>query len=226
MIITDNNYVIISKNTNEADYWDDKIFPKWSSIVTFRAIVPPKWIHFGYGVEPHYHDCDEIWLFTKGNGEVWLDDKIYKITPNTIVYTPMGTIHRFQMFTDFEDVALVTRQERKRRAMHIIVEEHGLPEKTVPGFVVSGEDNNGPLKTKGDRCPLIELRQVYLSENERIEQNKLSYNEYWTVLDGDVFIKIGKFEVQLFSGDIALLRRELIRELRTRQGCRLALARE
>jgi len=229
MIITDDNFVIISKNSNEVNYWADKIYPKWSSIVTLRPCSNQK---TGSGVEPHYHDCDEIWLFTKCSGEakykgeVWLNDKVYKITPNTVVYTPMGTLHRFQMFCDFENVAIVTRLEREKRPIHIIADEYGPPEKTVHGFVVSGEENNGPLKTKGKRCPLIELRQVCLSKNEKIERYKLSCNEYWAVLEGDVFINTGKFEAQLSSGDVALLRRELIRELRTEDGCRLALARE
>ena len=65
-----------------------------------------------------------------------------------------------------------------------------------------------------------------MSENEIIGQNKLSYNEYWAVLEGEVFIRTGKFEVQLSQGDVALLKHELIRELRTKEGCRLALAKE
>ena len=224
MILTDNNYVIISKNSNGVgNYWSDKFYPKWSSIITLWLSPDQK---IGTGVEPHYHDHDEIWLFTKGNGEVWLDEQIYKITPNTIVYTPMGTIHRFQMFTDYETVALVTRLERNKRQMHILVKEHGLPEKTVSGFVVNGENNRGPFKIKNKRCPVFEFRQLYLSENEIIENNKLSCNEYWAVLEGDVFIRIGKLEVQLSTGDVALLKHELVRELRTNEGCRLALVKE
>jgi mannose-6-phosphate isomerase-like protein (cupin superfamily) len=26
-------------------------------------------------------------------GEVWLDDERFAITPNTLVYTPMGVVH-------------------------------------------------------------------------------------------------------------------------------------
>jgi mannose-6-phosphate isomerase-like protein (cupin superfamily) len=226
MIVKDSNYFFISENSNESTYWRNEIYPEWSSISTFRPCLPPKLGHFGFGVEPHYHDCDEIWLFTNGNGEVWLDDKMYKITPNTLVYTPMGTVHRFQMFTDFENTALVTRLERQKRPIHIIVEEHGLPEKTVPGFVVSGENNNGPIANRGMRCPLTELRQIIMPKNGKIEKEELASNEYWAVIKGDVSVKIEKFETLMSQGDVALLKCGIIRELRTENGCRLAIARE
>ena len=25
------------------------------------------------GVEPHYHDADEVWIFAYGRGEAWID---------------------------------------------------------------------------------------------------------------------------------------------------------
>ena len=145
MIIERNNYCIISKSPNEAYFWDNKFYPQWSGIVNFIQVPMQK---TGIGVEPHYHDCDEIWLFTKGNGDAWLDGKIYDITPNTVVYTPMGAVHRFQMFSNFEIVELITRLEGKKRPIHILVEEHGPPEKTAPGFVISGENNKGPFKKR------------------------------------------------------------------------------
>ena len=49
-------------------------------------------------------DCDELWLFTSGTGEVWVDGQRHDITPNTLVYTPMGSEHRFQMFSPYENV--------------------------------------------------------------------------------------------------------------------------
>lgn len=223
MITKDINYFIISKNSNEYTSWNNDVYPEWSSIVNLRPVPNQK---VGAGVEPHYHDNDEIWLFTKGHGEVWLDDKIYKITPNTIVYTPMGVIHRLQMFTEFEDVSISTRLEGKKRTTHILVEEHGKPEKTVPGFVVPGKINNGPFVNRGKRCPLTEIRQIHLNKNEKIEKTELAVNEYWTVVEGSVFIDIGKFNTQLFQGDVVLLKKSLIRELKTKEGCRLALARE
>ena len=48
----------------------------------------------------HYHDCDELWLFADARGEVWLDGEVYSMTPGTAVYTPMGTVHRFQLFEE------------------------------------------------------------------------------------------------------------------------------
>ena len=40
----------------------------------------------------------------------------------------MGVIHRFQMFTDFDNLAIVTPLERRKRATHILVDEDGPPE--------------------------------------------------------------------------------------------------
>ena len=78
----------------------------------------------GGGAEPHYHDADEVWIFASGHGEAWVDGTTYDVTPNTAVYTPMGTVHRFQMFTDFYNASVVTRLERQKRADHLLV-EHG-----------------------------------------------------------------------------------------------------
>jgi mannose-6-phosphate isomerase-like protein (cupin superfamily) len=78
--------MIRSQNGNPI-YWEQGEYPDWSRVSGYR--------HFpnglpGTGVEPHYHDNDEMWLFTAGHGEVWLDDVQYAITPGTMVYTPMG----------------------------------------------------------------------------------------------------------------------------------------
>ncbi len=73
----------------------------------------------GAGAEPHYHDNDEFWLFTKAHGEVVLDGQVYEVTPNTLVNTPMGPVHHFQMFTEYEVVPAITRLERARRPGHL-----------------------------------------------------------------------------------------------------------
>ena len=158
MIIATDRYMIRSQNDNNI-YWDEGVYPEWTALNAYRHFpngVPSA------GVEPHHHDGDELWLFTEGKGEVWLDDKRFDITPNTMVYTPMGCIHRFQMFTPFENNAIVTKLERQQRPTHITTEEHGPPEATVPGFVVSGADNTGPIADPGSRCPLSEWHLLTL----------------------------------------------------------------
>ena len=181
MIIAGARYTVISKNSN-VDYFGRTGYPDWTMLNTL-VHIPDQLI--GYGVEPHYHDGDEFWLFYAGYGEVWLDDERYEITPNTVVYTPMGTVHRFHMFTDFGTVSAVTRLERLERAAHLWVAEDipmppdvassmphlpkgmspayryaGPPDPTVSGFVVPGIANTGPFVAPGPRCPLSELRMV------------------------------------------------------------------
>ena len=70
MIISTDQYMIRSKNANLI-YWEPGIYPEWTALNCYR--------HFpngapGTGVEPHYHDGDELWLFTTGRGKVWLDN--------------------------------------------------------------------------------------------------------------------------------------------------------
>jgi mannose-6-phosphate isomerase-like protein (cupin superfamily) len=222
VIIQTPQYVIRSLNSNDV-YWEQDVYPAWTPLRTFRPFPNQK---RGHGVEPHYHDGDELWLFTSGRGEVWLNDRVFPITANTVVYTPMGTVHRFQMFTDFDNVAMVTPLEGRKRPIHITVEEHGPPVATVPGFVVPGERNHGPLPDRGSRCPLSELRLVELDAGEGLEAAELPANEHWAVVAGAVSLGLDGLEVELFPGDVALLRAGARRRLQAERGARLALARE
>ena len=221
MIIRCPNCMLISENSNNV-YWEEGLYPDWAVINTFRNFTGRK----GQGTEPHYHDGDEMWLFTSGRGEVWLDERSFEVTSNTAVYTPMGVMHRFQIFTDYEVIAVVTRLERQKRATHILVEEAGPPTPTVSGFVVSGSSNEGPFANRGSRCPLSEFRSVTLGAGEEIAQARLPSNEYWLVLAGTVDISIDGLTAELSPGDVALLKAGAVRCLRGEQGARLALARE
>ncbi len=222
MIVRSDNYMVISNNSNNA-YWVEEFYPRWAAINTFRYFPGQK---KGHGVEPHYHDGDEFWLFLSGRGEVWLDGQPFPITANTAVYTPMGVVHRFQMFTDFENVPLVTHLERQKRAAHILVDEDGPPVPTVPGFTVAGADNAGPFANRGSRCPLSELRMFTLPAGATVEGDHLAANEHWLVLSGAVKLTVEGAEVELTAGDVALLRAGVVRRLRSMETSRLALARE
>ena len=202
MVIDEPHFTILSHDSNQT-YWEQDVFPDWTALNCYRHYPDGA---IGTGVEPHYHDNDELWLFTSGRGEVWLDGVRHEITPNTLVYTPMGCVHQFQMFTSYENNAIVTRLEGKRRPLHLTVAEYGPPEPTVPGFVVSGDRNTGPITDPGTRCPIAEWR---LQRNEDVNvlgATVLSRHEHWMVLSGTLQLEVEGRSVSLEPGDIALLR--------------------
>ncbi len=221
MIAAADRYMIRSQNANMI-YWEQGVYPDWVRFSAMRSIPGQKQ---GAGVEPHYHDNDELWLFLSGQGEVWLDGQSYPITPGTAIYTPMGAVHRFQMFTDFDNVAIVTPLERQQRPIHLRVEETGPPQRTVPGFVIPGAANTGPFDP-GPRCPLREFRAVELTPGHSLETRVLETNENWIVLEGSVQLQVEDLAVELGPHDLALLRAGATRRLSTTSGARLVLARE
>ena len=222
MIIENQHYMIRSGNSNNI-YWEQGIYPDWTAVSAFRHFPDQQ---IGTGVEPHYHDNDEMWLFTAGRGEVWLDDQRFEITPNTLVYTPMGVVHRFQMFTGYENNAIVTRLERQKRPIHILVEESGPPVPTVPGFIVPGDSNTGPIPNRGSRCPLSEWRAVTFGASEGIDEAPLTCNEHWLVVGGTIDLTVDGLELELSNEDLALLKAGAVRKISSTQGARAILARE
>ena len=222
MIIRDSNYMGISKNSNSV-YWDQELYPDWAAI---RGVYDSPTKGPGTGTEPHYHDCDEFWFFPTGRGEAWLDGQSFEITPNTAVYTPMGIVHRFQMFTDYDSVGIVTRLERQKRPDHILVEEAGPPDPTVLGFVVPGTSNNGPFADRGPRCPLSELRLITWAAGEGVDEARLHSNEHWLVLAGAIHLTVDGREVELSQSDVALLRAGAVRRIRSYEDAQAVLARE
>ena len=166
-------------------------------------------------------------LFTTGRGEVWLDGVRHEITANTLVYTPMGCVHQFQMFTPYENNAIVTRLERKMRPLHLTVDEYGPPEPTVPGYVVPGDRNTGPIGDPGPRCPLSEWRMQKYDELNGQGEALLNRNEHWMVLSGTVRLTLDGRVFSLEPGDIALLRAGVTRFLSAKdRGARAVVARE
>ena len=222
MIIENQHYMIRSGNSNNI-YWEQGIYPDWTALNAFRHFPDQQ---IGTGVEPHYHDNDEMWLFTAGRGEVWLDDQRFEITPNTLVYTPMGVVHRFQMFTGYENNAIVTRLERQKRPTHILVEESGPPIPTVPGFIVPGERNTGPIPNRGSRCPLSEWRVVTFGPGEGIDEAPLTCNEHWLVVGGSINLTVDGAEFELEDEDLAMLKAGAVRKVSSVEGARVILARE
>ena len=222
MIIENQHYMIRSGNSNNI-YWEQGIYPDWTALSAFRHFPDQR---IGTGVEPHYHDNDELWLFTAGRGEVWLNDQRFEITPNTLVYTPMGVVHRFQMFTGYENNAVVTRLERQKRPIHVLVEESGPPIPTVPGFIVPGDSNTGPIAHRGSRCPLSEWRAITFSAGEEVDEERLTCNEHWLVVEGTINLTVDGLEFELAGEDLAMLKAGAVRKISSVEGGRVVLARE
>ena len=222
MIISTDSCLVVSRNSNHPA-WESTLFPAWAGFNAFYWVSDQK---TGQGVEPHYHDGDEFWLFLSGRGEGWLDGERFPIEANTLVYTPLGVVHRFQMFTDFATATVATRLERRRRGRHILVEEDGPPERTVPGFVVPGRSNTGPVPQRGPRCPLSELRLLTFAAGTGLAAALLTVNEHWQAISGRPCLTIDGLEVELAPGDSALLRAGAVRRLHCAEDSQAVLVRE
>lgn len=197
-----NTYVVLSREENNPAYWDDEVYPDWATLKLFRYFPDQR---IGCGVEPHYHDCDEIWMFIDGRGEAWLDGQSHAVEPGTFVFTPRGVVHRFQMFSDFRNCALRTELVGKRRPIHIIPEEHGAPEKSGDALVVPVAAGTGRIQDASDRFPLAELR---VSRGEaRVDRSTVEATEYWLAIDGRLTLEVNGTRLSLGTGDLAILRR-------------------
>ena len=221
MIVKSDGFWLISRNSND-DYWGRTKSPDWTVVGSIKHHPTER---MGVGAEPHYHDADEVWIFVDGRGEAWIDGRVYEVTDNTAVYTPMGAVHRFQMFTDFENVSVVTKLERQKRDTHLDPREHGAPVPTVPGFVLPGAENNGPIADRGKRCPFTELRRIGLEPGGEIEETVLDANEHWVVTRGTARVVVNGTSADLTVGDVAMLRQGARRRISAEVGARLALAR-
>ncbi len=222
MIIKTSNYWVISKDSNNV-YWGEESSPDWTSINSFMKHPSDK---AGVKNEPHYHDADEVWIFATGRGQVWLDNKLYDVTPNTLVYTPMGSVHGFQMSTEFDNVSVVTRLERKKRAKHLLESIDGPPVPTVPGFVIGGDENNGPIKNTGSRCPFTEIRYVDLEAGSNFNPTKLTNNEHWLVDIGKIQLNLDGADVELVQGDVAMIKTGTIRQISATNHTKVCLVQE
>lgn len=225
MVLRGERHVIVSESVNRG-YWTGGHYPEaWTPVSVFKRYDPEPQ---GSGVEPHYHDGDEFWLFAEGEGEVWLGDRVHPITPNTAVYTPRGVVHRFQMFTEFQNNALVTRLVGRQRQGHLVPAADGEPRAAAAPIIVRGEENAGPFQERGSRCPLSELRMFDVAAGEAPADlgGTVAATEHLLVLGGDVELTVDGATVTLARGDAALLRAGASRRVASPDGARVALARE
>jgi mannose-6-phosphate isomerase-like protein (cupin superfamily) len=202
MRIESDTYTILSHEENNPEYWTDDVYPDWAVMKLFRFIPGQR---IGCGVEPHYHDCDEIWIFLDGRGEAWLDGgPAQPIAPGTFVFTPRGVVHRFQMFTAFGNAALRTELLGEKRGTHLIREIHGDPTPTGTGIVVSHEESLGQMPDPDRRSPLSELRIDRRAA--KADRETISATEYWVAMEGRLTVTVDGFSIGLGEGDIAILR--------------------
>jgi mannose-6-phosphate isomerase-like protein (cupin superfamily) len=200
--IEGDSYIFLSHEENNPRYWADDDYPTWATMKLFRYM--PSHV-IGSGVEPHYHDCDEVWVFPDGRGEAWLDGgPAQPIAPGTFVYTPRGVVHRFQMFTPYSTFSLRTEMQGEKRGTHLIPEFHGKPTVvTGKGWVVSGEEAVGEMPDPARRSPLSDLRVV---RGPAAERGTVAATEYWVNIEGRLTVTVDGFAIGLGMGDIAILR--------------------
>jgi mannose-6-phosphate isomerase-like protein (cupin superfamily) len=222
MIIRKPSYMLISANSHRGRYQEQDFYPEWALL---SGIVHGQ-LATGQGVEPHYHDCDEFWIFNTGRGEVRLDGQSYAFISNTVVYMALGLIHQFQCYAPGAAAGLILRAEGQGRVGHLTVEEFGLPERTVSGFVIEGRNNTGPFAERGPRCPLSELRMVTWTAKTPPQVLQLQMNEYWYVTDGVFKLTIEGVSYTLVQDDVAILKGGVTREVQALDDVRLILAHE
>jgi mannose-6-phosphate isomerase-like protein (cupin superfamily) len=101
-----------------------RIAGHWSetTILTLFQVRPDK------GLELHYHDGDEYWIFFRGRGRAVSEGVEYELGPGDMVATGMGHEHGMPPTTELvEAVAFETALYGQRRRGHLHREEHGVP---------------------------------------------------------------------------------------------------
>jgi mannose-6-phosphate isomerase-like protein (cupin superfamily) len=214
-------YAILSHEENNPAYSDDEGYPEWTILKLFRYYPDQK---IGAGVEPHYHDMDEFWLFIDGRGEAWLDGVVHPVNPGTFVFTPRGVLHRFQMFTNFRNCAIATPHVGDKHKKHLVPEVDGPPIKSGEGMVVPAEESRGAIDNPTGRFPLTELRVV--RDRSSAANATIDATEYWLSLDGFLKVDVDGVNVRLGTGDLAILRGGARRSVTATDAAVYAFARE
>lgn len=45
-------------------------------------------------IDFHYHDFNKVFIFLKGKGEYWIEEKKYDLRPGDVILVPAGTLHK------------------------------------------------------------------------------------------------------------------------------------
>ena len=130
------------------------------------------------------------------------------------------------MSTEFDNVSIVTRLERKKRATHLLESIDGPPIPTVPGFVIGGDENNGPIKNTGIRCPFTEIRHLDLEADMNFNPTQLENNEHWLVDIGKNQLNLDGADVELFQGDVVMIKTGTLRQISVTNHAKVCLVQE
>ena len=77
----------------------------------------------------HKHDVEHCWYILSGRGTVYMEDKPYRIEPETAVYTPAGVMHAVDVDPDADLTYVVIyappgpEQQLKQKGAHAFDEK-------------------------------------------------------------------------------------------------------
>ncbi len=74
----------------------------------------------GETVEPHFHDCDEWWIITRGSALISTEGQSHEIGPGDMVFTAMGDDHAVrEVYQDLEGVYFEGPLQGRKRRGHL-----------------------------------------------------------------------------------------------------------
>lgn len=79
-----------------------------------------------HGLDNHFHDCDEYWIFYEGRGVAVTEGKFFEIGPGDCVVTGMGYHHDMaEVIEPTKGVFFETTMEGPKRPGHLWEHTHG-----------------------------------------------------------------------------------------------------
>ncbi len=227
MLIELPGLMALSNDVNALRYWEPSVYPSWSRLNIVRLFSDQE---PGRSAEPHFHDVDEYWLFANGYGEVGLGAERFEVTPNTVVYTPPGVVHRFVMYTPSNIAAVVRRLLGNERTGHLwafnpalgntgpgslsfnvldgYVDAHDTVDVAARGdaFLVPGVDNDGRPWSSG-AGPLSELRWLAGQALDQLREPwRVTGSQALMVAAGSVRLRHEHGLIEMVPGDLVLAR--------------------
>lgn len=74
----------------------------------------------GKSVEPHFHDCDEWWIITRGHALITTEGEQYEVEEGHMVFTAMGEEHSIvEVYRDLEGVWFEGPLRGQKRRGHL-----------------------------------------------------------------------------------------------------------
>ena len=96
--------------------------PELSGFSSFGAFVQER----GKTVEPHFHDCDEWWIITRGRALVASEGEEYEVKRGDMIFTPAGEEYEMiEVYQDLEGVYIEGPLVGKKRRGHLHHPEDG-----------------------------------------------------------------------------------------------------